>query len=262
MGFSLRYRLYPMVCPCSGHNSLDQDGASRAEWRQLRSYTKKLSSLVITSGTYYRARYYDSNVGRFISEDPVGFAGGMNFYAYAGSDPVDFTDPLGLCPPEKKKKCPLKVNLNFFMPLNPRTTQNIYSTLNQLFGPDIELLFSTADPNADLNVYVATIVPGGPYTLSSGEGGATPIGPNGEPENQSIIDLGQILALQNQANNAQLGQAIGQVIAHEMGHQLGLGHNGMGGIMSNPINPFLPNMFFLNDQVSIFRRCQHLRGLN
>jgi RHS repeat-associated protein len=92
---------------------------------------------------FYRARYYDPAIGRFISEDPIGFDGGMNFYAYAGNDPAGFTDPLGLCPPQKKKKCPLRLNLNFFMPLNPRTTQSIYLTLNQLFGPDIELQFSS-----------------------------------------------------------------------------------------------------------------------
>ena len=31
---------------------------------------------------YYRARYYDPAIGRFISEDPIGFGGGTNFYAY------------------------------------------------------------------------------------------------------------------------------------------------------------------------------------
>lgn len=45
---------------------------------------------------YYRARYYDPKVARFISEDPIGFAGGMNFYAYASSNPIRYTDPLGL----------------------------------------------------------------------------------------------------------------------------------------------------------------------
>jgi len=33
---------------------------------------------------------------RFISEDPVGFEGGINFFVYAGNDPVNKTDPLGL----------------------------------------------------------------------------------------------------------------------------------------------------------------------
>jgi RHS repeat-associated protein len=46
--------------------------------------------------SHYRARYYNPNTGRFLSEDPIGFAGGFNFYAYADDDPVDFNDPFGL----------------------------------------------------------------------------------------------------------------------------------------------------------------------
>ncbi|HLZ52533.1 MAG TPA: RHS repeat-associated core domain-containing protein [Candidatus Acidoferrum sp.] len=46
---------------------------------------------------YYRARYYDPAVGRFVSNDPIGF-GGMtsNFYVYVANDPQDSWDPLGL----------------------------------------------------------------------------------------------------------------------------------------------------------------------
>jgi len=49
-------------------------------------------------GIYYmRARYYDSTVGRFISEDPLGFEGGdVNLYAYVRNNPVNLIDPLGL----------------------------------------------------------------------------------------------------------------------------------------------------------------------
>jgi RHS repeat-associated protein len=47
---------------------------------------------------YMRARYYDPEVGRFISEDPMGFDGGsLNLYAYVGNNPVMFIDPSGLC---------------------------------------------------------------------------------------------------------------------------------------------------------------------
>ncbi len=45
---------------------------------------------------YSRARYYDPKVGRFISEDPLGVAGGINKYAYALHSPAVGTDPLGL----------------------------------------------------------------------------------------------------------------------------------------------------------------------
>jgi RHS repeat-associated protein len=44
---------------------------------------------------YYRARYYDPKVGRFISEDPIGLYGGVNFFAYVGGSPTGYTDPFG-----------------------------------------------------------------------------------------------------------------------------------------------------------------------
>jgi RHS repeat-associated protein len=45
---------------------------------------------------YYRARYYDPKIGRFISEDPVRFAAGPNFYAYALANPARWRDPSGM----------------------------------------------------------------------------------------------------------------------------------------------------------------------
>jgi RHS repeat-associated protein len=51
------------------------------------------------TGTYeYRTRYFDQNSGRFISEDPITFDGGINFYRYAQNNPALFTDPMGLSP--------------------------------------------------------------------------------------------------------------------------------------------------------------------
>jgi hypothetical protein len=41
---------------------------------------------------------YDPTVGRFITEDPSEFEGGdYNLYRYCGNDPMDLTDPTGLC---------------------------------------------------------------------------------------------------------------------------------------------------------------------
>ena len=45
------------------------------------------------------ARYYDASIGRFISRDPSGYKGGLNFYAYCGNDPVNCSDPTGLVAP-------------------------------------------------------------------------------------------------------------------------------------------------------------------
>jgi RHS repeat-associated protein len=49
-----------------------------------------------TGSYYYRARYYSPEMGRFISEDPIGLAGGSNFYSYVRNAPVNWLDPLGL----------------------------------------------------------------------------------------------------------------------------------------------------------------------
>jgi RHS repeat-associated protein len=45
---------------------------------------------------YYRARWYDPGQGRFVSEDPLGFGGGLNWYGYVGNDPLNWIDPVGL----------------------------------------------------------------------------------------------------------------------------------------------------------------------
>jgi RHS repeat-associated protein len=46
---------------------------------------------------YYRNRYYSPQTGRFISEDPTGWASGQtNAYAYVNGNPVQLSDPFGL----------------------------------------------------------------------------------------------------------------------------------------------------------------------
>jgi RHS repeat-associated protein len=51
-----------------------------------------------SASLYRRNRYYDPETGGFTQEDPIGLAGGLNLYGYAGGDPVNFSDPFGLCP--------------------------------------------------------------------------------------------------------------------------------------------------------------------
>ena len=45
---------------------------------------------------FYRARYYDPQLKRFLSSDPIGLAGGLNTYSYAENSPLNFIDPYGL----------------------------------------------------------------------------------------------------------------------------------------------------------------------
>lgn len=49
-----------------------------------------------TSLYYYRTRYYDPLAGRFLSEDPLRFGGGENFYPYVLNSPIGLSDPMGL----------------------------------------------------------------------------------------------------------------------------------------------------------------------
>ncbi|WP_211357694.1 RHS repeat-associated core domain-containing protein [Denitratisoma oestradiolicum] len=47
---------------------------------------------------YYRARYYDPVGTQWLSDDPIGLAGGLNQRAYVSGDPISLSDALGLDP--------------------------------------------------------------------------------------------------------------------------------------------------------------------
>jgi len=50
-----------------------------------------------TAGLYQMgARWYDPELGRFLEQDPIGEAGGLNLYTYVGSSPTLWVDPTGL----------------------------------------------------------------------------------------------------------------------------------------------------------------------
>jgi RHS repeat-associated protein len=62
---------------------------------------------------YYRARYYDPSAGRFLSEDPIRYAGGSpNFYHYVFNGPLNLIDPTGLATVVNNTGMPIVVSGN------------------------------------------------------------------------------------------------------------------------------------------------------
>jgi RHS repeat-associated protein len=91
------------------------DTAQRAEWKAayqpfgaIRPVILNLAQNLRFPGQYADQetgynhngfRTYDPSLGRYLETDPIGLKGGLNTYAYAGGNPLSFTDPSGLkCP--------------------------------------------------------------------------------------------------------------------------------------------------------------------
>jgi len=81
-----------------------QNNYSYGAWGELRASSATVGNSYGYTGRefaeegmyFYRARYLDPGLGRFVSEDPMRFNGGMNFFGYVGNNPVNYIDPLGL----------------------------------------------------------------------------------------------------------------------------------------------------------------------
>jgi RHS repeat-associated protein len=94
--------------------SYDEYGVPAASNGGRFGYTGhvRLPEIVEPGLYYYKNRFYSAGLGgRFLQTDPIGFAGGVNLYAYVLNDPVNWIDPLGLdrginVPPCPEKGCP------------------------------------------------------------------------------------------------------------------------------------------------------------
>src|SRR5690348_13544366 len=137
-------------------------------------------------GYYVRARWYDPTIGRFLSEDPAGLAGGVNQYVFGGDDPVDLADPSG---EDVVVKCPGWQHPNgssdSVWTLCPVQTSAFWTSLDfVLASMPMSLLAFQGDPfgpggggGGETNSLVHNVVCSvlrwafGPFTLSGGLGG-------------------------------------------------------------------------------------------
>jgi RHS repeat-associated protein len=88
----------------------------------------------VTGLMHYRARFYDPQLGRFISEDPIGLAGGVNQFGYVGNNPQNGKDPSGLY------ELDVHYYLTYFLAMK-----------TGCFSPDEARLIADADQTTDEN---------------------------------------------------------------------------------------------------------------
>ena len=104
------YQLDHLGTPIAAHNAKGETvwTAEYEAWGRIRNETVsdglKANIPFRFQGQYYdeesglhynRFRYYDPEIGRFVSQDPIGLMGGINVYIYA-SNPIEWVDPFGL----------------------------------------------------------------------------------------------------------------------------------------------------------------------
>lgn len=81
----------PVAVNAFGNTTLLIDGSTGNPYRYTgRRYDPE------TGLYYYRARMYSPELGRFLQPDPIGYADGMNMYAYVGNNSINMVDPMGL----------------------------------------------------------------------------------------------------------------------------------------------------------------------
>jgi RHS repeat-associated protein len=109
---------------------------------------------------YFRARYYHTDLQRFISEDPIEFFGGdVNLYAYVHGNPIGLVDPLGLDSSKSSFSCggrptrvPIVTNVS-----NDTRIRSMYARYRKFWGPVPDVPVCTARlPRTEIARYSRT----------------------------------------------------------------------------------------------------------
>jgi len=62
---------------------------------------------------FLRHRYYDARIGTFLTPDPIGIKGGINFYRYVGNNPMNLLDPFGYQELQKQQGAGIGLKIAF-----------------------------------------------------------------------------------------------------------------------------------------------------
>lgn len=123
----------------SGNNGNNNTQNSKPRLENYRLYTAREYEAELDL-YYYRGRYYDAKIGKFISRDPLLYVDGPNDYLYVRNNPINFVDPLGL---EGKEIYPDKFQAkypNTFLTVNTSHSieyDSIGNSLDNFFTRDL-----------------------------------------------------------------------------------------------------------------------------
>jgi RHS repeat-associated protein len=199
-------------------------------------YVGQYGVMAEPNGLYYmRARYYDPSVGRFVSEDPLGFGGGdVNLYAYVRNNPVKLVDPSGKNP----ILIAILAGLYYFF--------SHHDIANAPTSPTDQVYDYDAAYNPQVQLGMIPIL--GPSNLLAGEGiyeftaasGKTYVGQSGDicARIEGHLSSGKLLP--EDLASLQTTEVLGGKAAREVAEQLRI--NELGGIenlenIRNPIGP-------------------------
>ncbi len=155
--------------------------------------------------SFYRNRYYDQETGRWTQEDPIGIAGGVNLYQYAGNNPAAYTDPFGLRPDTVEVIGAQSKAAVSYMRSASTTFNETYEKLDK--DPNVHLLIR--DPHNQAEAL------GGAEVFAPGPDGHATILVNVVATNQANYDL-----LRANPHSSWVF-TVGTDLAHELGHAAG-----------------------------------------